>query len=560
MIIGLDVGGTNTDVVLLGEEGILRQLKVPTDQSDLLKSVWTGLEEITKGIPPDAIRRAVLSTTLTTNCIAECKLEAVGMIVSSGPGVNPEFFRTGDHYHAVSGSIDHRGREIQPVDAKEIEAVAARFKAEGVRHVGVACKFSTRNPRHELQIREILGDGFEYVILGHRISGNLSFPRRIATAYLNASVYPTHKRFFEAVRASLEKEGFTFPIYILKADGGTMSFDAALDSPGETLLSGPASSVMGSVPFASKTEETLVLDIGGTTTDMAILINGTPLLEPLGIEVGGYKTLIRSLRSRSIGLGGDSTVRVVDGRVKIGPDRQGPAMALGGPAPTVTDSLRVLGHMEMGDLEAARRGLQPVSEQLGTSVEEAAALVFDEACNTILKAASVMIEDINSKPVYTVHELLEGYKVQPADILVLGGPARCFAAGFTELTDFNVSVVPQWEVANAIGAALARTTCEITLFVDTERGIASAPEEAFYQPVKKGFTRKAASEMAYEMLRNKALRTGADAEDLEIEVLEDIEFNMVRGFYTTGQNIRIKVQVKPGLISRYRSIAGNLGG
>jgi N-methylhydantoinase A/oxoprolinase/acetone carboxylase beta subunit len=558
MIIGLDVGGTNTDVVLLNDEGIVRQVKVPTNQTDLLHSVWMGLEEVTRDIPPESIHRAVLSTTLTTNCVAECKLTPVGMIVSSGPGIDPECYRTGEHYFAVAGSIDHRGREIQPVDAAEIEAIASRLRSEGVRHVGVAGKFSIRNPKHELQIEEILGSDFDYVILGHRISGNLSFPRRIATAHVNAAVYPTHKRFFEAVRDSLARKGFTFPIYVLKADGGTISFDTALDYPGQSILSGPAASVMGSLPFASDAEETLVLDVGGTTTDMAVLIRNAPLLDPVGIDMGGFKTLIRALKTQSIGLGGESVVRIADGALTIGPDRQGPAMAYGGPAPTVTDALFVLGQLSGGDVDAARRGVTPLAEKMGASVEEAADRIFDHACKTIMRAAADMIADINSKPVYTVHELLDGYQVKPTEVLVLGGPAPYFAMRFAALTDFHVTVVPQWQVANAIGAALARTTCEITLFVDTERGIASIPEEAYYQPIKKDFDREKAIELAYEMLRQKALRFGAEPGDLDVELLEDVEFNMVRGFYTTGRIIRVRVQIKPGLIHQYRSIAGML--
>ncbi len=127
MIIGLDVGGTHTDVVLLGEEGVLRQVKVPTDPANLLDSVWTGLQEVKAGIHPKGLDRIVLSTTLTTNAIVEGKLAPVGVIVSSGPGIDPEAFRTGNHYHVVSGSIDHRGREIQPIDVSEIESITSRM-------------------------------------------------------------------------------------------------------------------------------------------------------------------------------------------------------------------------------------------------------------------------------------------------------------------------------------------------------------------------------------------------------------------------------------------------
>ena len=243
MIIGLDVGGTNTDVVLIDNDRILRQTKVPTDHSNLFESVWTGLDEITRDIPAESISRAVLSTTLTTNAIVEKKLADTGMIVCSGPGMDPELFRTNDRYFCVSGSIDHRGREIQPIDPKEIRAIVSQWRTEGLKLVGIVGKFSVRNPKQELEIQKLLGDDFDFIALGHRLSGNLSFPRRIATAYLNASVYPVHRRFFEAVRSSLDKKGLRIPIFILKADGGTMSLESSMNYPGQTILSGPAASV-----------------------------------------------------------------------------------------------------------------------------------------------------------------------------------------------------------------------------------------------------------------------------------------------------------------------------
>ena len=272
MIIGLDVGGTHTDAVLIGNGRILRQAKVATDHSNLFDCVWNGLDKVTRDVQPGAISRAVLSTTLTTNAIAEAKLAKTGVIVSAGPGIDPADFRIGSHYHCVSGSIDHRGREIQPLQEREIERIARRFLDEDVRQVAVVSKFSVRNPMHELMMAEILRGSCDHVVMGHRISANLNFPRRIATAWLNAAVQPVHRRFFEAVKDSLKKKGLEIPIFVLKADGGTMSFEATIEVPGQTILSGPAASVMGALPFASGAGDTLVLDIGGTTTDMAVLV------------------------------------------------------------------------------------------------------------------------------------------------------------------------------------------------------------------------------------------------------------------------------------------------
>ncbi|BBO74649.1 hydantoinase/oxoprolinase [Desulfosarcina widdelii] len=551
MIIGLDVGGTHTDVVLLGQEGLVRQIKVPTNPVDLFATVLKGLEQITEGIDPDQIRRAVLSTTLATNRVVQQRIPEVGMIVSSGPGMDPELFRTGEHYFPVAGAIDHRGREVAPIDADQVSAVAEEMKKKGIRHVGVVSKFSTRNPAHELAIGEQIGDQFEKVFLGHRVAGLLNFPRRIATTFLNAAIYPIHKEFFEAVLNSLAQKGLKVPIRILKPDGGNMRFEASIDHPAQTILSGPAASVMGSVAFAPKDEECLVLDIGGTTTDMAVLVNGVPLLDPLGISIGDHKTLIRSLDTISIGIGGDSAVRVVDGRIHIGPDRLGVAMAYGGPVPTPTDAIFLLGLGENGDLDKAKEGMQTIADALGTDVQDAAERVFEQACRTILKEADRMIARINAKPVYTVHELWEGSRLQPRYILVLGGPAPWFAKGLERFSDNRVKVVPRWTVANAIGAGLARTTCEVALFADTEREIAAAPEENFTQPIPSNYSQEDAVNDALDLLRRKAIARGANPDHLELEVIEAMSFNMVRGFYTTGKNIRVRAQVKPGLIHGY---------
>ncbi|MCP4344604.1 MAG: hydantoinase/oxoprolinase family protein [Desulfobacterales bacterium] len=557
MIIGLDVGGTHTDVVLMdntGNKGLVKEIKVLTDHSDLFNTVLTGLEKITEGVDPKEITKAVLSTTLTTNAIVQQKTPEVGMIVSAGPGIDPELYRTNKYYFTVSGSIDHRGREVEPVNQSEISGIADTLKKEGIRNVGIVGKFSVRNTAHELKIYETIKDSFGKIFLGHQVSGNLNFPRRIATTYLNTTVHQIHKKFFEAVKMSLEKKGLSIPINILKADGGTMNFESSIDFPGGTVLSGPAASVMGSIAFASDQEDSLVMDIGGTTTDMALLINGVPVLNPLGITLGNYQTLVRSLETHSIGVGGDSVVRVDNGDLKIGPDRIGPAMAYGGDLPTPTDALFVLGMVKNGDREKSVKGIESVANELGASVKETAGNIFDHACKKILAEAGDMTDRINSKPVYTVHELQEGYKITPKKILVLGGPAPYFAKRLEELSDYKVAAVPRWSVANAIGTAIARTTCEVMLFADTQQEIVAAPEENFSETVSRDFSKEAAIQKAYELLRQKAVHIGADTDDLDMEVIEDQQFNMVRGFYTAGKNIRVKVQIKPGLIHGYESV------
>jgi N-methylhydantoinase A len=558
MIIGLDAGGTHTDAVLLGPEGLVREVKVPTDTRDLFKTVLDGLTALTEGIDVREIRRIVLSTTLATNLVVQQKLPAVGMVVSGGPGIDPELFRTNPDFHVVAGALDHRGRQIIPPDTRQIEEIAAGFARQGIRYAGVVSKFSVRNPEHEKIMAQIVAPHVERVFMGHSFSGGLNFPRRIATTYLNAAVFPVHREFFEAVRKVLDRKGLSVPIRILKPDGGNMQFDVSLDYPAQTILSGPSASVMGSIASAPCDKTCLALDIGGTTTDMAVLVNGVPLLSPLGIEIGPYKTLIRALLTQSIGIGGDSAVRLKEGRLTVGPDRIGRAMAYGGPVPTPTDAFCVLGMTDTGDRDRAVEGLTPLAQALGLSLEETAGRIFDEACGRILAAAQEMVDHINSKPVYTVHELMEGIQIRPQQIMVMGGPAQQFARRLAPLFDGTVSVVPHWHVANALGCALARTTSEVVVYADTSQQIAMAPGEHFSRDIALDFDLPDARELAFHLLREKALRRGANPNYLRMEVIEESSFNMVRGFRTVGKNIRVRVQIKPGLIVGYDPLTEKL--
>jgi len=555
MIIGLDVGGTHTDVVLLSGKGFIKRVKVPTDPSDLFNTVLTGITELLINIAPEKIEKIILSTTLTTNAVIQQNVNPVGVIVSSGPGINPEFFGTDEHYYIVKGAIDHRGRETQKINEREIEDVAEKLKKAGIEYVAVVGKFSVRNPSHEILIKRILSKHFKKIFMGHNVSGNLNFPRRISTAHLNAAVYSMHKEFFTAVKESLDKKGITAPIQVLKADGGTMSLDASIEFPAQTVLSGPAASIVGAIPHAEENKDTLVLDIGGTTTDIAILVNKTPILEPVGIRRGIYKSLIRSLKTYSKGIGGDSFVKVQDGNLVIGPERRGSAMAFGGSDPTPTDAIVYLGIMDSGDKELAGRGIAQIADQLNISRDNAANQILKTTCKIIVDQSMKMVERINKKPVYTVHEFMEGYKIKPERILLLGGPAKYFAHQIKEISGIETRAVPLSSVANAIGAALARTTCEVSLIADTEQGIATIHEEDYAEPISKSYTEDDAMETAYTILKEKALSLGASEDELEeVEVIEFQEFNIVRNFSPKGKIFRMKIQIKPGLAHGYEKM------
>jgi N-methylhydantoinase A len=551
MILGIDVGGTHTDAVLIDNFKIRKKTKVPTDANNLLNSLLHVATTILATEDPAKLRRVVLSTTLSTNAIVQNKIKRVGMVIASGPGLPPALLPVPRHTCFVAGYVNHRGIIVTDIDAGEIQDGGAKLSQEGIDHIGVVGKFSTRNPEQELKIAEILSRHFQHASLGHRMSGHLNFRRRIATTYLNSAIWDLYQRFVRDVLQFVHQQGITVPIYILKADGGTFDVAKSADYPAQTILSGPAASIMGVLSMAKCNEDAIALDIGGTTTDIAIFADGVPLLENLGVTIEGHKTLIRGLRTKSIGLGGDSIVRCEDGKLMIGPQREGPAAALGGPFPTPTDAMIVLNLTTIGARDKAVTALEPVARQLGKSVEETAQQIFEEACGKIVAAVRSFIEEINNQPVYTIHEMLAGRKISPKTLYVVGGPAAAMASplgGHLACTSF----IPEHsEVANAIGAALARTTAELTILADTERRLLTLGEEGIQISIPSQFTAEEAIAMGRERLREKAMAMGATEEDLEIEVIENQEFNMVRDSYRAGKNIRVKVQIKPGLISGF---------
>ena len=552
MILGIDVGGTHTDAVLLEYFKVKKKTKVPTNQLHLVSSLIGVMDAILLDEDPGKLERVVFSTTISTNAIVQGKADRVGMIVASGPGLAPESVRVNEDTRFVSGYMSNRGIEVAPVKKGEITEALSELKEAGIGHLGVVGKFSTRNPAHENEIDALTRSDFKHVSLGHRMSGNLNFRRRIATTYLNASIYDLYNRFVAEILDFAQRTGLAAPVYILKADGGTIEIRQSADQPVLTILSGPAASILGIMSLADCSgSDAIAMDMGGTTTDIALLADGVPLLEPLGVTIEGHKTLIRGLKTRSIGLGGDSRVRVDQGELCIGPRREGSAAAFGGPYPTPTDAMIILGLTEIGDRAKAESAVAEIAGKMNLSVPETARAIFEKTCQGVASAVTTMIEEINNKPVYTIHELLEEKKLRPSRLFLVGGPAAAVAPRLGEILGCEYIIPQDAEVANAFGAALARTTAEITLTAETERGNLTIAEEGLQMKIPAHFTRKDILKIGTEKLRERARKLGAREEDIEVEIVEDQEFNMVRGFYTTGKNIRLKAQVKPGLIAGF---------
>ena len=548
MIAGIDVGGTNVDAALFDHGRLISKAKVPSDSSSLFDSVWGGLEQLLGNRDPSLVERINLSTTLSTNAILEGTTDPVCMLIESGPGIDPALYSCGDAISYLEGAIDHRGREQKSFDTDAVKRHAHTYASEGFGHAGVVTKFCTRNPEHERKIGALLRPFFSHVTMGHTISGNLNFPRRIATVYLNSAVYRGFSTFSEALSEACKKRGMAPALHILKADGGTLPLHSAVNTPVFTIHSGPSASVVGACALSDIGEDALLLDIGGTTTDIAFLADGVTLFEPYGISVGSYHTLVRSIYSRSIALGGDSVVSAANGELRIGPRRAGSPRAFGGPLPTPTDAFLCLGRMEKGDKTGAMESMKELGCRLGLSPQDTARKIEEQFVDTITRSVHELLEDINARPVYTIQELLFGKRVSPAVLSVIGGPAKAVSPLLEELLGLKC-VVPEFhEIANAIGAALSRTTMEITLIADTAEGYMSVPEIDYTAPVEKGYTLEEAENDAREIVLRVAKQMETGEKLQETEVTERSSFTMVRGFSRVGRRIRVKAQIKPGIL------------
>ncbi|MBU1040435.1 MAG: hydantoinase/oxoprolinase family protein [Proteobacteria bacterium] len=557
MYLGIDVGGTHTDAVALDETGIKAQVKVKTDQTDLLASVNQALVSILETVKPEVVRQLNLSTTLSTNAIVQGTTEDVGMLVIPGPGISADEYMLCRDYHVLSGATDHRGTETDRLDEDQAKAAIASCRASGVRVFGCVGKFSTRNPLHENTLRQLLGVDSDYVTLGHELGGRLNFPRRLATAYFNCAVWRVFNAFADAVEKSLAELGLGHVrVNTLKADGGTFPLAQARRMPVQSIFSGPAASVMGIIALCDITRDSVILDIGGTTTDIAVFVDGQPLVENDGINIGSHPTLVRALKVRSIGIGGDSAINVLGEAVRVGPNRLGPSLADSIPAgaglpvnsrPTLIDALNVTGACAHGNVEASRLGMAEFAARHSIQPDMLAGQAVAAAAEAIYASTQELLAEINDKPVYTIHELLEGRRVAPGRVYLMGGPAAAMKEAVRQRFELFTVVPEHFGVANAIGAALTRNTASLELFADTEKGVMFIPALRHRENVPRTYSLADAERDAMNHMLAHLSEMGVFADRDNAQVTHASSFNMVNEGRTTGRNIRVKCQIKPGV-------------
>ncbi|OPZ75597.1 MAG: Acetophenone carboxylase alpha subunit [Firmicutes bacterium ADurb.Bin456] len=552
MNVGVDVGGTFTDAVLLEKNLVRSTAKVPT-RKDLLVSVLEAIDIVLGDIDVKELDRIVFSTTMITNLIAERKYEDVALLLIPGPGLVHESYNFGTKVHILSGAIDYRGREIIQLNDQEIESALLDLSRQGCSRVCVVGKFSPRNTTQERRVAGIIEKKFPglKVDLGSMIGGQLNFPRRVVTTHLTSATREPYHNFLNSIRQALALRKINADVFILKADGGTMPLENAEELPVETVFSGPAASTLGVQALIPPGETAVVVDIGGTTTDLALILSGQPLLSSRGARVENQLTQVRTLAVKSVPVGGDSSLGQAGDGLIIGTGRLGPAYCMGGPAPTPTDALRVLGMTELGDLHRAEEAMTALGRALNLCARDTAGMVMEMMVTRIASEINNMFLDWEQEPAYLVWEVLQKKKVRPGLVAGVGGGASGFITRIARELNCDPFIPPHAPVANAIGAAVAKPTIQLSLRADTEQKYYIIQEEGFQGKLDdKHFGEKEALLLAKEHLLARAVKYGLDIDPAEIETTHREIFNMIRDWTTAGRLIDITVQTPRGITGR----------
>jgi N-methylhydantoinase A/oxoprolinase/acetone carboxylase beta subunit len=336
-LLGVDTGGTYTDAVLMDAAAtrVIAKAKALTTRPDLALGVGAAIDAVIAGIDPAQVGMVSLSTTLATNALVEGQGGRVALVfIGFDPGEIardglPEALK-GDPVIRLPGGHSHAGTEIAPLDLGSLrEAVMAL--PPGLTGFAVAARFATRNPGHETAARDLIRalTGLP-VTCSHELSQALGGPKRALTAVLNARLIGMIDRLIGACESHLAQRGIPARLMVVRGDGALVSAALAREKPIETILSGPAASIAGAC-WLSGEREALVADIGGTTTDVCLLRDGRPAIDPQGARVGAFRTMVEAVAMRTTGLGGDSEVHLeegLEGSLRLGPRRLMPVSLL----------------------------------------------------------------------------------------------------------------------------------------------------------------------------------------------------------------------------------------
>ncbi|MGG5889764.1 hydantoinase/oxoprolinase N-terminal domain-containing protein [Falsiroseomonas sp. HC035] len=503
--IGIDVGGTNTDAVLLEDDRVLHAMKTPTT-ADVLTGVRIALLDVARAMGAGGVQAVMIGTTHFVNAVVQRRdLAPVGALRIGLPAAKslPPFCDwppdlaaiVRGQVHMVEGGHDFDGRPIMPLDETAVQAAARAMLAGGIGCVAVSSVFSPLDPGMERRAAEILQAEMPdaAITLSHDL-GRIGLLERENVALLNACLAPLARHTIAAFEEALRQAGIVAPLFITQNDGTVIRAELAARFPVLSFASGPTNSMRGAA-FLTGVQDALVVDVGGTTSDVGALKGGFPREANAVVQVGGVRTLFRMPDLLSIGLGGGSHVESDDaGRIRIGPRSVGfrlPELAriFGGPQLTTSDIAVRAGLLGLGD---------------AAQVEDVA-LGFAKA--TLAEAARMLEETIDRMKT----------DAAPVPLLAVGGGAFLVPDRLQGVSE--VLRPAHAAVANAVGAAIA---------------LVSGEADQVFQ----GMTRAEAMAEAERIARSRAVEAGAEAATLALVDVEDLPIA-----YLPGGALRVRARV-----------------
>ncbi|MCF2531495.1 hydantoinase/oxoprolinase family protein [Yinghuangia soli] len=469
--LGVDVGGTFTDVLLVDQAtGATFRAKTPTTPRDQSEGVLAGIRKACgeAGIPLAEVDQVLHGTTVATNAILEGRGARVGLVTTAGfrqilqiarsyvPGglagwivwPKPEPLAALEHTVEVAGRIAADGREVEPLDVDSARRALRRLAASGIEALTIALVNSYADDSHEKALAALAADEIPGVpvSLSSQVLPEMREYERTITTVANSYVQPEVARYVRNLDAALRDSGIEAPLSILRSDGGLTSADKAAQDPVALLLSGPAGGVTGAVWFAEQAgyRDLLTFDMGGTSTDVALVLDGTPRIGR-DTTVGDLNVRASSVDVRTVGAGGGSIAHVPEltKALRVGPQSAGAspgpaAYGHGGTAPTVTDANVVLGYLpdELAggeitlDRKAARRAVAEVADAMGLeSVEAAAAGIVDIVNENMFGALRLV-------------SVQQGYDPRDFALVAFGGAGPLHANALGKLTGAWPVIVP----------------------------------------------------------------------------------------------------------------------
>ncbi len=513
--LGVDVGGTNTDAVLIDDDlKVIASCKTPTT-SDIYTGILSAIDTVLSNSQIDTkkIKQAMLGTTQCTNAIVERKnLADIGILRIGAPASNaiepmldwPEDLKSiAKEVSTISGGFEYDGKLLNSFDRQAAIDFFERCKAQGIKSVAISCVFSSVRDDHEVEAAElaseILGEN-AHISLSSKI-GSMGLIERENATILNASLYKVSASFTTGFADSLAEFGIdNAEIYFSQNDGTLMNASLARKYPILTIACGPTNSIRGA-SYLSNLNNAIVVDVGGTTADIGVLQNGFPRESGVAVTVGGIRTNFRMPDVISFGLGGGSIVREKNGVVTVGPDSVGyqiseKALVFGGDTITATDIAVRLGLADIGD----KSRVAHIDEKFARDAMECMVQKVEDGIDSM---------KVNNNDI---------------DVVIVGGGSVILPRNIKGAT--NIFKPENFSVANAIGSAISKVSgsCEKIVSYD------EIPREEAIE--------KAKSE-AIEL----AVASGAIRESVEIIDVEDIPLQ-----YHSNNTCRVKVKA-----------AGNLG-